>query len=89
VREAMLVSLPVVVTNVGGTGELVNLEENGFLFEPGDQKSLTKYLKRLIDNPSERKEMGLKSKAIIDNKFSTKLYARNFEKMIEKTMTSS
>ena len=86
VREAMLVSLPVVVTNVGGTGELVDLDENGFLFEPGDQKSLTKYLKRLVDNPSKRKEMGLKSKAIIENKYSTKLYARNFENMLKKTI---
>ena len=86
VREAMLACLPVVVTNVGGTSELVDLEENGFLFEPGDQKTLTNYLRRLINNPYERKEMGLKSRDIIDRKFSTKLYARNFENMLKKTI---
>ena len=35
VREAMLFGKPVVVTNVGGTSELVKVGVSGFLFEPG------------------------------------------------------
>jgi len=82
VREAMLASLPVVVTDVGGTKELVEGGENGFLFEPGDIEMLEYYLRDLINNKSSRKKMGLVSKGIIEAKFSTKAYAVEFEKMI-------
>ena len=81
----MLASLPVIVTDVGGTCELIN--ENGYLFEPGDLETLNNYLKILVDNASLRKTMGLKSKRIIDTRFSTKAYARNFENMLEPLIT--
>ena len=82
VREAMLASLPVVVTDVGGTCELVDIGENGYLFEPGDLKTLTYYMRRLIENASLRTTMGIRSRTIIDTRFSTKSYARDFEEML-------
>jgi glycosyltransferase involved in cell wall biosynthesis len=82
VREAMLASLPVIVTDVGGTRELVNIGENGYLFKPGDVQILKYYLEDLINNKSSRIKMGLVSKEIIDTKFSTKAYAFEFEKML-------
>ena len=83
VREAMLASLPVIVTDVGGTCELVDINENGYLFEPGDLETLTDYLRILIDNSSLRKTMGLKGKKIIDARFSTKIYVTEFENMLK------
>ena len=83
VREAMLASLPVIVTDVGGTSELVNIGENGYLFEPGDIQILKYYLENLIKNKSIRKKMGIASKELIDAKFSTKVYASEFEKMLD------
>ena len=83
VREAMLASLPVIVTDVGGTCELVDINENGYLFKPGDLESLTDYLRILIDNSSLRKTMGLKGKTIIDTRFSTEIYVREFENMLK------
>ena len=88
VRDAMLASLPLVVSDVGGTSELVNIGENGYLFQPGDIINLTRYLKELILNSELRKKMGLKSRKIIDDRFSTKAYARNFEDMLKKTINS-
>ena len=82
VREAMAVGKPVVVTDVGGTFELVKHGKSGFLFSPGDIDSLVKYLKKLINNPQLRVFMGREGKRIIEQKFSTEEYARNFEKMI-------
>jgi len=82
VREAMLASLPVIVTDVGGTRELVDIGKNGYLFEPGDIRMLSFFLRKLISRKSIRQEMGLASKEIIENKFSTKVYASNFEKML-------
>jgi glycosyltransferase involved in cell wall biosynthesis len=82
VREAMLVGKPVVVTNVGGTFELVKVGKSGFLFEPGDVHSLIVYLGRLIHNPKLRDSMGAEGKRIIEENFSTKVYAQNFEDMV-------
>ncbi len=44
--EAMACGLPVIVTNVGGTEELVN-KENGFVFHAGNVDELVKILKHL------------------------------------------
>jgi len=87
VREAMLASLPVIVTNVGGTRELVEIGENGYLFEPGDIEMLKYHLRDLLNDKSIRQKMGLASKNIIETKFSTKHYAFEFEKMLS-TMIS-
>ena len=87
VREAMLASLPVVVTDVGGTRELVDVGKNGYLFNPGDIQTLTDHISLLVENPSLRKTMGLESKQIIDSKFSTERYARDFEKMLEQLVS--
>ena len=78
----MLFGKPVVVTNVGGTFELVKVGVSGFLFEPGDIESLVQYIKQLIQKPKLRESMGKEGKLIIEKHFSTKAYAKNFENMI-------
>ena len=83
VREAMLASLPVIVTDVGGTRELVEIDKNGYLFEPGKINKLSEYLRILIEDTALQKEMGREGKTIIDEKFSTKVYAEDFEKMVK------
>jgi len=82
VREAMLFGKPVVVTNVGGTFELVKVGVSGFLFEPGDVGSFVHYINQLIQNPRLRESMGSEGKKIIYQRFSTKVYVRNFEDMV-------
>jgi glycosyltransferase involved in cell wall biosynthesis len=82
VREAMLVGKPVIVTNVGGTFELVKVGKSGFLFEPGDVHSLVEHLCRFIHDSKLRDSMGAEGKRIIEEKFSTKVYAQNFEDMV-------
>lgn len=84
VRDAMRVGKPVIVTNVGGTFELLEGGKSGFLFEPGDIDSLTGYLCRLIGDPELRNFMGTEGKHIIDERFSTKVYVQNFEDMVLK-----
>ena len=81
VREAMSMSKPVVVTDTGGTFELVDIGNNGYLFQPGDTTSLTNYLRKIILDPDLRTYMGKEGKKIIDKNFSTKVYAKKFEIM--------
>jgi glycosyltransferase involved in cell wall biosynthesis len=50
-NEALACGLPVIATNVGGIGELVN-KENGFLIEAGNENQLLNLLLRVIvENP--------------------------------------
>ena len=51
-----------VVTDVGGTAELVKDNENGFIFPAGDADKLAEILEELIQNPVKRAEMGRKSR---------------------------
>ena len=81
IRDAMLAGLPLVVSNVGGTKDLVVERKNGFLFEPGDIGKFVELVKELISDSHKRKRMGENSKKIIESKFSTKSYAKKFEKM--------
>lgn len=88
VRDGMLASLPLVVSDVGGTSDLVDIGQNGYLFKPGDIVQLTNYLQELVQDVELRKKMGIKSKKIIENKFSTKAYAKEFENMLINSLSN-
>ncbi len=51
ILEAFVTGTPVVVSRLGGMGELVADGVNGFQFEPGNAKSLARVLQRFIDQP--------------------------------------
>ena len=48
--EAMAVGVPVIATNVGGTGELVEDGRTGILVRPSDPKALADAVARLIED---------------------------------------
>lgn len=67
IAEAMQYGIPIVATNVGGVSELVHNEENGFLVNPDDPKTLADKLQILLENKELRNSMGSHSKNILDN----------------------
>ncbi len=58
VLEAMACGLPVIVTDVGGTAEMVTEGENGFIFEKSNHKELAVILEKLYLNPKLVSKMG-------------------------------
>ena len=60
--EALSSGLPLVITSTPGSELLVERNENGFLFEPGDVHKLTESLRTLIGDHHQRKEMALASR---------------------------
>lgn len=77
--EAMAVGLPCVASNVGGIPDVLTNGVNGFLFEREDQKSLTDYIRKLINDKSLRIDIGKKA-AIRAGDFTMEKYV---EKIIE------
>lgn len=74
VMEAMAARLPVVASAVGGVPELVG-EENGFLAEPGDPRSLATQLLRLLRDPRQASELGAQGRRKIEREFSLRRLA--------------
>lgn len=58
--EAMARGIPVVATNVGGVGELVQSGVNGLLVPPGDTESLTDALARILGDSAFARSLGAK-----------------------------
>jgi len=56
--EAMACGLPIVATDVGGNGELILNGKGGYLVPPKNPSRLYRSLKKLIENPELRDEMG-------------------------------
>jgi len=58
IMEAISYSLPIVATRVGDNDRLVKHDENGWLVEPKDYKSIARYLHKLIHSTEDRNRMG-------------------------------
>ena len=60
--EAMNASLPCVISNVPGLGDLIKKDgEDAFLVAPSDEQIITQRLKQLVENKNIRHEMGKKA----------------------------
>lgn len=65
--EAMASGLPVVAPNAMALPELVRNNQNGYLFEPDNTESISKYVTLIISNNSLQKKFSKKSLEIIKN----------------------
>jgi glycosyltransferase involved in cell wall biosynthesis len=57
--EAQACGLPVIASRVGGIPEYVEDGRTGLLFPPGDHEQLAAHLRRLYEDPSLLRDMGL------------------------------
>ncbi len=77
VNEAMVCSMPVIVSNKCGCApDLVKEGINGYTFDPQDQEALEKHLISFIHDPNQIHSMGKASEEII-KPFSARIVADN------------
>ena len=70
-------SVPCIVTDVGGNRDIITHGGNGFIVQPKDYNAIAKYLLFFIKNPLIRQKMKLKAREKAVNFF-------NKDKMIQK-----
>lgn len=86
VLEAMASSLPVIATNVGGVSEIVNHDDNGFLYPVGNQDELLNYLTALIKDPARRLHMGIRGRERAISLFSMQKMVETYETVYKKLL---
>lgn len=69
--EAMLMGLPVIGTNTGGTVELIDEGISGLLYAPGDANELAEKIMFFISNPEKLEEFGKQAHERIQKKLAS------------------
>lgn len=78
IMEAMNADLPIVATNVGDNGKLVQNQKNGFVTNKKDWKDIASKLAILIDNEKLSLNMGKQSKLFLSNKYSVEQFRKSY-----------
>lgn len=68
--EAAACGRPIVTTDMPGCREIVHDGENGFLVPPKDSAALSRALKKILEHPEKREEMGARGRRIVEEEFS-------------------
>ena len=79
ILEAMAMQRPVVATDVGGTGEVVQDGRTGFLVPARDPDALAAALERVLEQPVRAREMGARGRDVVVEGFSARAMVRQME----------
>jgi glycosyltransferase involved in cell wall biosynthesis len=82
VMEALALEVPVIASTARGNRELVG-DDRGILFSIGDVRGLTEAMDRLIDQPEERRAMGLRGRARMVEGYDLQLLIRMHEALYQ------
>ncbi len=92
--EAMACGVPSIVSDVGGSSEIVENNVNGLLIKRGSVKDIADAVIYLLDNPSVLEKVGREARKTVEQRFSSNIMALNtssvYEQIInEKTIEPS
>lgn len=87
ILEYMAAGLPVVATDVGGARECVEDGASGFLVPSDDDTALANRIALLLANPSTSREIGLRGKAIVRERFSVSAQLSALERLYTDVLT--
>jgi len=84
--ESMAAGLPVVAYDVPGVRELIDNGVNGFLSELNDVNSMAQSVSSLLNHEDRRYKMGLHSRKIISERFSSEISAKKLHHLYHETL---
>ena len=74
ILETMGCGIPNMATNVGGIGQVINHQENGFLVTPGDIDQMEQAIISFFSNLEKRKRFSINAKQTIHQHYSLEAY---------------
>jgi len=77
-KEAQLMEVPVIATNVGGNSEIMVNNKTGFLVKEGNESDLIEKISILLEDKKLARQMGENGRKFIQEKFSLEESAKNF-----------
>jgi glycosyltransferase involved in cell wall biosynthesis len=81
VQEIMAAKKPVVVTDVGGLGEMIDDEVEGFIVPPRDADSLAQRIRILLEDKERASLMGARGRERVEREWTAERMAREFEQL--------
>lgn len=84
--EALLMEVPVIATDVGGTPEIIRNRETGILIQPGSVKRLAEKIIQYIDDPAVFQAMAKRGKAHVTNEFNFAERTKKEEQICQELM---
>ena len=84
VLEALAIGKPVIGSNMGGIPELVNDNENGFIYDTVSE--LTEKMNLLFENEKLVKQFSKKSKELATEKYDREVYYQKLKKIYDKVI---
>lgn len=86
VLEAMYMGCSIIGTRSGGVPEMIEDGKSGILVPPDDPRSMTKAVKKLIENPALRMSMGQAAKKRVEDIFTIDVTQRKIEKVYDELL---
>jgi glycosyltransferase involved in cell wall biosynthesis len=87
--ESMACGVPVVASNVVGISEVVSESRCGILFPAGDARAIAGATARIVADPVEAREMGLRGREAVVARFSWQARALDRARVIEDAVQGS
>lgn len=78
VLEALLMEVPVIATDVGGTAEIVEHEHTGVLMRPGSIDAIVTNIMAYLENPARHRAMARAGRRMVAERFD---HSRRVEKL--------
>lgn len=88
VIESMVYAVPPIVTDTGGSAELVVDGESGLVVRPGDSEAIAEAILYLYENPTERALMGKRARERIDRHFNVAGTISRTKSLLESLLAS-
>jgi len=84
--QAMATGLPVIATDVGDVGHILDGEERGIIVKPKDIDAMEQGIKLFLDHPELGKDMGSAARKRIEEAFDILRIKNAYEKLYESIM---
>ena len=84
--EGLSLGIPSVVTNIGGNSQIVEDDVNGYVVPIRDSEKMAESIHLITKDPEKFRKMQIEAQRIFDEKFNSKLFAENIERVYERVV---